>query len=293
MDHKSAVEFADKIEASGIKLSGKTLLDVGCGDAGFMDVAATRGAEVWGIDHAAGAREYAAAHIQSGACHTLTLADLDRFDAISFGQTLPRHPEWRGKFDIVTILLVAMYMTQKELVGLAHMAHHLLKKDGCLLLQVPNARHSTAYQVGQDPKDSDNKLKKELSLLERRMAAHASTASGRLTPELRAMVETSQKIQNTCNILLDVCFADVGKSDIPGTDRSVWLARKPRAQIPPVTDIVTLKDGISIGLTGEAEALWPAIDAACRFKLTPKPPGEIMSGAILPAAGARLWTPGP
>ena len=112
-------------KTTGISLSGKKVLDVGCGMGTFLEIAKQRGAVPYGIDVSPEAVQFS--RKQCG-IDTVTVGDFERADFPA------------GFFHVITGWNVLEH-THSPRRWLAQ-AYRLLADDGVLLVKVPNVRFS-------------------------------------------------------------------------------------------------------------------------------------------------------
>ena len=121
------IKFQYGLQRLGINLKNKTLLDIGCGYGFFLDVAKKLGCQVFGSE-------------LNESC--LSLLKKKKINIIK------NFEENYGKFDIISMWLVLEHIADPSV--LLKQIHSLLKKNGRLIVNVPNSKSLTARILKQN-----------------------------------------------------------------------------------------------------------------------------------------------
>ena len=124
------VRTMDFVQTLG--LAPGRLLDVGCFDGGFLDEAAARGWEVWGIEPQA--EPAAVAELRHpGRIVSLALEDVGELPI--------------GEFDLITAISVVEHLRQPQ--ALLELADRRLRPGGVLVIHTPDLRSFPARALGR------------------------------------------------------------------------------------------------------------------------------------------------
>ena len=125
MEAHSDKWYVDLLRQNGVDIKDKIVLDVGCGTGKFVRHAREAGAsESWGVEQCKGMLD------EGASTFSLIKEDRARCLHMPFSEVPKKHPELKGKFDIIKITAVTPYASSKEMERMAHTAHFLLKKEG-------------------------------------------------------------------------------------------------------------------------------------------------------------------
>ena len=253
--------YVDLLKQHGVNLAGKKILDVGTCTASFMMLAKQHGAEVWGVDHMPEAKASAQKrNTEKGS--PLSTDDMAHYLEMSFSEMLDKRPELKGTFDVINCTAVSAYMNMREMRNFAHVAHQLLKPDGCLLFQLPWEINTQAFQAGQSEADCAKAMvagyREKVTLMERKEA-------GRVTRDEHNKVKRgfglTNDFQDSYCKLLKLYFADTDKNEVEDAGSPLMFAQRPRAHIPPVKDIAVDFPKGKVTFNGKAKLLWQQIQA--------------------------------
>jgi|GEM_PF-4579556 len=253
------------LNQNGVDLKGKKIMDVGAGTGDFLSLAKQNGAEVWGVDHNAVAKEEA--YKKEGT--SLTHEDMEHFLVMPFSQVLDKRPDLKGTFDVIKITAVTPYMDAKEMRHVAHAANQLLKKNGCLLIELPWDINPQAFQANQGAAE-----------ISREMA-------DRCIKRLRMM----QKAEAGDRDARDWCRRDVGKNlhivEAFGQSyrKLIDLHFENKVEIPASSLTGT------VNFSGEAQRNWREIQTAKEANSKEPPPAPKVSAvdALLSSQNPSLW----
>jgi len=279
------------LKQNGVDLKGKKILDVGAGTGDFLSLAKQNGAEVWGVDHNAVAKEEA--YKKDGT--SLTPEDMEHFLVMPFSQVLDKRPDLKGTFDVIKITAVTPYMDAKEMRHVAHAANQLLKKNGCLLIELPWDINPQAFRADQSAaeiaREMSDRCIKRLRIMQKAEAGDRD-ARDWCRRDVGKNLHIVEAFGQSYRKLIDLHFEN--KVEIPAsslTGTVTIIAKQPREKIPAVRDVAVNFAAGTVNFSGEAQRNWKEIQTAKEANSKEPPPAPKVSAvdALLSSKNPSLW----